>query len=137
MPKQTRTEQSRAKYLRTACRAKGREERLERDEIAAMLEQTRDPDPSLRRAAVRSLCPCHVQANHPEIWDTLLVLATDPDADVRRDVLHTLADGSPREREQQILMVWEAMYQDPDPKIRKQVRYLLSQYRRTGKINIL
>ena len=137
MLKQTRTEQSRTKYLRTACRAKGREERIEREEIAATLEQTRNPDPSVRRTAIRALCPCHVQANRPEIWDTLIVLAADPNADVRRDVLHTLADGSPREREQQILMLWEAMYQDPDLKIRKQVRSLLAQYRRTGKINIL
>ena len=137
MPKQTHTEQSRAKYLRTACRAKGREERIEREEIAKMLALIRDNDPRVRLEAVRALCPCHVQANRPEIWDTLIVLATDPNADVRRNVLHTLSDGSPRERSEQVAAIWETMYQDPDRKIRKQVRFLLAQYRRTGKINIL
>lgn len=137
MSKQTRTEQCRAKFWRRSGRAKGRETRIERAEIEDLLEQTAHADSLVRRDAVRELCPCHIQANDPRIWDRLLLLAADPDADVRRHVLHTLADGSPRDREPEVLAALEAMYQDPDPKIRKQVRYLLAQYRRSGRINIL
>ncbi len=137
MSKLTRHEQASAKYARTAARAKGREERLDRDAINHLLGLTEDPDAEVRREAAQALCPCHVQANVARVWDRLLAMVEDPDARVRAVVLHTLADGSPRTRESEVVRAIEQMHNDPDPKLRRHVRRLLARYRRTGNINVL
>jgi hypothetical protein len=61
----------------------------------------------------------------------------DPDAKVRSHVLHVLADGSPRELESEVVAAIEGMMHDPDVKLRRRVRKLISQYRRSGNINVL
>jgi HEAT repeat protein len=135
--KRTRHEEISAKYFRHASRAKGREQRLQPDEIDDLLKLTTDEDAAVRCKAAQALCPCHVQANHDEIWDRLLMMVDDPDPRVRSTILHTLGDGSPRSRETDVVQAFERMYHDPDPKIRKRVRGWLAQYRRTGKVNVL
>lgn len=137
MPQLTRTEQRRLKNLRKLPTAKGREARLQPERIDELLLLTQSDDPDVRCEAAKNLCPCHVQANHPQIWDRLIEMAHDPDPHVRMTILHTLADGSPREREQEIVQALENLYNDDNLKVRKQIRYLLAQYRRTGKLNIL
>lgn len=137
MPQATRHEQRRLKNLRKLPTAKGREARLQPKKIDELLALTQSSDPDVRCEAARNLCPCHVQANHPHIWDRLIEMAHDPDPHVRITILHTLADGSPREREQQIVQTLESLYNDTNLKVRKQVRYILTQYRRKGKLNIL
>jgi HEAT repeat protein len=137
MPKLTRSEQLRAKYRKAAARAKGREERLDRERIDDLLRQTTEADADARCAAVQALCPCHVQSNIAPVWDRLLALVHDPDVRVRSLVLHTLCDGSPREREPEVVAALEAMHNDPDQKLRRRVRQVLAQYRRTGRVNIL
>ena len=137
MDKRTRHEQISAKYLEIGPRAKGREQRLQPDQIDGLLTLTQHEDAKVRCKAAQALCPCHVQANHDKIWDRLIEMANDPDAHVRSTILHTLGDGSPRSREADVVQALEKMYHDPDVKIRKRVRGLLAQYRRTGKINVL
>ena len=71
-------------------------ERRSREQVDGFLSLTYDDDPRVRQVAIRNLCPCHIQADVPAVWDRLLELAGDPDDGVRHDVLHTLVDGSPR-----------------------------------------
>ena len=103
-------------------------------DIAAALAQTHDPDPKLRRAALLSLCPCHVRTDVTKIWDRLFEMQTDEDTGVRSVVLHNLTDGSPRSREAEVVEALERLANDSDPKLRRRARRALSEYRRTGRI---
>lgn len=105
--------------------------------LAGLPALSQDPDARARRVAAKHLCPCHVRADVPEVWDRLLELARDPDAGVRRDAVHALGDGSPRHRQAQILEVLTSLRNDPDRKVRRQVWRVLAAYRRTGRINAL
>jgi HEAT repeat protein len=137
MARATRAEQISAGFRRKMRKARGREERLDHEEIAELLRWTEAEDAEIRNEAVQNLCPCHVQANIAPVWDRLIAMVDDPDARVRSTILHTLCDGSPRERETEIVQAIERMYNDPDPKLRRRVRWLLATYRRTGKVNVL
>lgn len=64
-------------------------------------------------------------------------MTNHPDPGVRLDVVHALGDGSPRDRATDIVGALEGLHNDPDPKVRKRVRYVLSSYRRTGRVNVL
>src|SRR5919199_5572789 len=99
MVRRTSDEQSKAGFRRRAGRTGAREMRLDPAAVDTLLDLTDAPDAEVRNEAVRSLCPCHVQANIARVWDRLLLMVTDPDAGVRATVLHTLCDGSPHLRE--------------------------------------
>ncbi len=107
------------------------------EETQALLAQTHDPDPKVRKLAVHFLCPCEVKHDVPPVWDRLLAMVDDADAKVRSQVLHTLCDGSPRGRETQVVAAVQRMHDDPDEGLRRRVRKILAQYQRTGKINVL
>jgi HEAT repeat protein len=111
--------------------------RLTGDEIDRALMLTRDPEPQVRRAALAYMCPCHAQADRPEVWERVFELAADADRDVRRQVLHTLGDGSPRRLEERVIAALESMRQDADSRLRRRVRRLLANHRRTGRVNVL
>lgn len=104
-------------------------------DINAALQQTLDPDPKVRRAALLGLCPCHVRSNHAAIWDRLFEMKGDADAGVRSIVLHNLCDGSPHARQQEVLEAVEVLAKDPIPKLRRRARRALANYHRTGRIN--
>jgi HEAT repeat protein len=107
------------------------------DEVAELIELSRDPDPKVRKVALANLCPCHVRADHRAAWDRILEMDGDPDPVVRRAVVHMLADGSPRYRAPEVAGALERMRNDPDRVVRRQVRMVLHIYNRTGRINIL
>jgi len=94
-------------------------------------------DPTERKKALRDLCPCHVKHDVKEFWDRILAMTDDPDPVVRYQVLHNLCDGSPKTREDDVIKALETMHNDSDPYIRRRVHQVLSNYRRTGKWNIL
>ena len=123
--------------LRAGHRIPVDEARVTGDKIERALVLTCDPEPRVRQAALANMCPCHVQADRPEVWQRVFELAADPDRDVRRQVLHTLGDGSPRRLEGRVIATLESMRQDADSRLRRRVRRLLAQYRRTGRINVL
>lgn len=137
MPSTATHEQIRRKNIRKAGRMRWPEERTWLDEVDELLEETRDPDPAVRREALHRLCPCTLKANDARAWDRILQMVADEDPKVRAQVLHTLADGSPREREPDVAAAIERMQHDPDPKLRRRVRKLLAHYRAGGRINIL
>jgi HEAT repeat protein len=126
-----------AAALRAGLHIPGDGTRFTCDEIDRALTLTRDPEPRVRQAALAYMCPCHLQADRPEVWQRVFELAADPDRDVRRQVLHTLGDGSPRRLEGRVIATLESMRQDADSRLRRRVRRLLAQYRRTGRINVL
>ena len=104
--------------------------------VEPLLDQTRDPDPRVRRRAVRELCPCEIKFNSPRVWDRLTEMVDDPDTDVRRNVFHTLIDGSPSTREADVVEAIQRMRDDPHLKLRRLVRKTLARYRREGRINV-
>ncbi len=42
-----------------------------------ILERSRDPDPKIRRLAVRDLCPCQVKRNDRAAWDRVFEMTRD------------------------------------------------------------
>ena len=104
------------------------------NDIAAALAQTHDANPKLRRAALLTLCPCHVRSDVTQIWDRMFEMQVDEDPGVRSIVLHNLTDGSPRSREAEVVEALERLANDADPKLRRRARRALSEYRQTGRI---
>lgn len=111
--------------------------RTPKDEIDHILELTADPDPRVRRLALKNLCGCHVRADVPRVWDRLFELVDDPDPGVRFEVVHAFGDSSPNSRADEIAAAVELLANDPDRHLRKRVRKLLASYRRTGSVNVL
>jgi hypothetical protein len=106
-------------------------------DVGDFIELTRDPDPRIRKRALRKLCPCKLKSDIEQVWDRVFEMYTDSDEDVRYQVMHTLCDGSPKDREIQVITTLELMWNDPEEKIRRKVRKALNSYRRCGKWNIL
>ena len=106
-----------------------------RTAIQQILEASRDPDPEIRRLAVRDLCPCEVKRTDASVWDRVFEMTRDPNVQVRRNALHGMIDGSPAALEGRVVEAMENMREDPDPKLRRNARKILARYRRTGKIN--
>ena len=104
------------------------------NDINSALSETHDEDPKVRRAALLSLCPCHVRSDVDRIWDRMFEMQTDEDSGVRSIILHNLTDGSPRSRKTEVVEALERLANDPDPKLRRRARRSLSEYRRTGRI---
>ena len=103
--------------------------------IAELLEATRDPNPQVRKAATRDLCPCETKVNDPDAWNRVIEMTTDPESEVRRIALHAILDGSPRSRRAEVIRALEGMYHDPHPRLRRQARKVLARHRATGKVN--
>jgi uncharacterized protein (UPF0147 family) len=101
------------------------------------LRATFDPNPQVRRHALRDLCPCRIRQDLDKVWERIAEMTRDEDADVRYQAMHNLCDGSPAERETFVIRALEDLHDDPDPKLRRVVHRVLSNYRRTGKWNIL
>eukprot|EP01121_Diplochlamys_sp_Union-15-3_P012668 TRINITY_DN3829_c0_g1_i3.p1 TRINITY_DN3829_c0_g1~~TRINITY_DN3829_c0_g1_i3.p1 ORF type:complete len:230 (+),score=48.99 TRINITY_DN3829_c0_g1_i3:87-776(+) len=106
-------------------------------DIEEFIKLTFDPNPFVRKKALRELCPCHVKKDIDRFWERTIEMVTDPDERVRYQVLHNLCDGSPLEREAQIIEAIEKLHYDDDKKVRRVVNQVLSHYHRTGKWNIL
>jgi len=98
---------------------------------------TKNPDPRVRRDALRNMCPCHVKSNVESLWIRIMEMVNDPDPAVRYQVLHNLCDGSPACREDDVIRTLEILHNDPDKKVRRRVHQVLTHYRHTGKWNIM
>ena len=73
------------------------------ESIDSYLQRTRDADPRKRKRALKDLCPCHVRADIPQLWDRIFECLQDEDGLVRDQALHALGDGSPQHLEQRIM----------------------------------
>lgn len=101
------------------------------------IQRTYHPDPKKRRQALKDLCPCHVRADIPPLWDRIFECLKDEDGLVRDQALHALGDGSPSHLQERIVQAIEDLYNDPHPEVKKKARRMLNSYRRTGKWNVL
>ena len=104
--------------------------------IEEALNQSHDRDPRTRRVALMALCPCKLRTDVPRVWDRLFEMQRDPESSVRSLVLHGLCDGSPHSRVREVVVAVETLAQDPDRRLRRRARAALTQYRRTGRINL-
>ena len=50
--------------------------------IAEYLRRTEDPDPRKRKQALKDLCPCHVRADIPELWERIFQLLSDKEGNL-------------------------------------------------------
>ena len=98
------------------------------------MQRTFDLDPKVRRSGLLDLCPCHIRADVPSIWDRIFEMLSDDDPGVRSIILHCLTDGSPRSRQDEVVAALEFYTRDEDRKLRRRARRALSIYHRTGRI---
>ena len=104
--------------------------------LQEILDASRDPDPEIRRKAVRDLCPCQVKMKDGEVWDRVFEMARDPNVRVRRNAFHAIIDGLPGELTAKALATLEAMRDsEPEARLRCNVRRILAHHHRTGRIN--
>ena len=45
--------------------------------ITEYLQRTYDPDPCKRKKALKDLCPCHVRADIPQVWERIFEMLSD------------------------------------------------------------
>jgi hypothetical protein len=101
------------------------EVRVSRAQIADLLELARSPKTQERLLAATFLCPCHVKARIPVVWEALYRLMADPEQRVRLAAWHTLEDGGlPSDR---TLFAWleELFTKETDPKLRRFIWQIL------------
>eukprot|EP01098_Paradermamoeba_levis_P010615 TRINITY_DN4469_c0_g1_i1.p1 TRINITY_DN4469_c0_g1~~TRINITY_DN4469_c0_g1_i1.p1 ORF type:complete len:242 (-),score=64.84 TRINITY_DN4469_c0_g1_i1:348-1013(-) len=106
-------------------------------EFQEFLQETWSDNPVVRKRALRDICPCRIKQNVEEFWRRIIEMADDENPVVRYQAMHNLCDGSPNSMEEEVLRVLEKLHYDSDKKIRRQCHRVLSNYRRTGKWNIL
>lgn len=49
--------------------------------ISEYLQRTYDSDPRKRKKALKDLCPCHVRADIPQLWDRIFELLSDDEGE--------------------------------------------------------
>ena len=64
----------------------------ETEDINEIILLTRSESAAVRVAALREMCPCHLQEGVPAFWVRVLEMVGDEDLAVRKQVLHTLCD---------------------------------------------
>ena len=101
------------------------EEKVGRAEIGELLTMSCSTDTDERLTAATYLCPCHIQARIPAVWEAIFRLMEDDDPRVRQAAWHTWEDGGlPTEAE--ALTHMEQIYQrERDSKVRKFAEFLL------------
>lgn len=50
--------------------------------ITEYLQRTYNSNPQKRKQALKDLCPCHVRADIPELWDRIFELLSDKEGKV-------------------------------------------------------
>jgi len=109
----------------------------ETTDIEEIIEITKNPDPNVRKIAVRSICPCKVYDKIDLFWNRILEMTEDESAEVRANVLHVLCDGSPEHLEDRIINAVQQFNRDEDKSIRRRAHKVLGSYYKTGKWNVL
>lgn len=94
------------------------EQRLGRDEIPALLERSRSPEPEERLVAAQYLCPCHLRRRVEAAWEALYRMLEDPDVRVRRAAWHTLEDGGRPEDPLLDAILDRVLRNETDPQVR-------------------
>jgi HEAT repeat protein len=109
----------------------------ETTDVEEIIELTKNPDPNVRKVAIRSICPCKVYDKIDLFWERILEMTGDENVEVRANVLHVLCDGSPEHLEDRIIWAVQQFNKDKDKSIRRRAHKVLGSYYKTGKWNVL
>jgi hypothetical protein len=105
------------KYQKAA--RKPGEIKVSKEEIADLLTMSCSIDPADRLHAAQYLCPCHVQARIPAVWEALFRMMADEDRRVRQQAWHALEDGGLPSEPEAMARLEQLYAQERDPKVRK------------------
>ena len=109
----------------------------ESDDVIAILKRSRSTNPTERKAALRSMCPCKVKREIDPFWVRIVEMCKDTDDSVRYQVLHSLCDGSPLHLEELVAETVRSFWNDANEKIRRAARRAYNSWQRGDGINIL
>lgn len=105
------------KYQKAA--RKPGEIKVSKEAIADLLTMACSIDPADRLHAAQYLCPCHVQARIPAVWEALFRMMADEDRRVRQQAWHALEDGGLSSEPEAMTRLEQLYAQETDPKVRK------------------
>jgi hypothetical protein len=95
------------------------EVKVSREEIGELLTLSCSSVVEDRLVAAQYLCPCHIQARIPAVWDAIFRMMQDEDRSVRFAAWHTWEDGG-LPNDPAAFDEMERIYrQEQDPKVRK------------------
>lgn len=95
------------------------EEKVSREEIDELLTLSCSSAVEDRLTAAKYLCPCHIQARIPAVWEAIFRMMEDEDRSVRIAAWHTWEDGG-LPNDAAAFAKMEAIYsKERDPKVRK------------------
>ena len=109
----------------------------ETEDIETLIEYSKSDNVKIKMAAIKEMCPCHVQRDVPEFWERIFELANDEDKDIRFQILHNMCDGSPPNVEEKVVECLEIFNRDSDLKIRRKAHQVIGSYQHSGKWNIM
>ncbi len=95
------------------------EVKVSREEIGELLVMACSSEAEDRLHAAKYLCPCHVQARIPAVWEALFRMMTDDDRRVRYQAWHALEDGGLPNEPEALARLEQLYATETDEKVRK------------------
>lgn len=101
------------------------EVKVSKAEIADLLVMSCSSDVDDRLTAAQYLCPCHIQARLPAVWEAVFRMMEDEDPRVRFAAWHTWEDGGLPGDSAALATMQEILQREQDPKVRKFAQMIL------------
>lgn len=95
------------------------EVKVSREEVAELLQMACSSEAEDRLHAAKYLCPCHVQARIPAVWEALFRMMADEDQRVRHQAWHALEDGGLPSAPEAMARLEQLYNAETDEKVRK------------------
>lgn len=95
------------------------EQKVSRAEIADLLDLSCSMEIDDRLVAAQYLCPCHIQARIPAVWEAVFRMMEDEERRVRLASWHTWEDGGLPSDEEAITRMEQILGRERDPKVRR------------------
>ena len=103
------------------------EEKVSRAEIDDLLAMSCSTAVDDRLTAAKYLCPCHIQARIPAVWEAIFPMMEDPEVKVRLAAWHTWEDGG-LPSDLAAFETMERIYRrERNPKVRKFAESIIGQ----------
>jgi hypothetical protein len=95
------------------------EQKVSRASIPDLLDLSCSSAVEDRLVAAQYLCPCHIQARLPEVWEAVFRMMEDEDRRVRFAAWHTWEDGGLPNAPAALERMESIFRQETDPKVRR------------------
>jgi hypothetical protein len=95
------------------------EKKVSREEVADLLVMSCSSEVDERLTAAQYLCPCHIQARIPAVWEAIFRLMEDEDRQVRYAAWHTWEDGGLPGEEAALARMEQIYQRESDAKVRR------------------